>query len=226
MRKESYLMSIKYQIWLTYNAEKEKIQLPVLPLSFQTKNGSKNDSINVAGLGEITIMQSRPALQFSFSSFFPANKFPGIQVRKIIKPLILINKINQWKASNKPVHLIVTACGVNLYVTIENFTYTEEGGDPGTYQYSITLKEYREITVRQIKIDASNGTATVQKEESRIDNTVQPKTYTVVNGDSLWNIAKKFYGSGAEYKKIYEVNKEIIGGNENLIYSGQVLTIP
>lgn len=24
-------MSIKYQMWLTYNAEKEKIQLPVLP---------------------------------------------------------------------------------------------------------------------------------------------------------------------------------------------------
>ena len=119
MRRVSYLMSIKYQMWLTYNAEKEKIRLPVLPLSFQTKNGSKNDSVNVAGLGEITIMQNRPALQFSFSSFFPANKFPGIQVRNIIKPLTLINKINQWKAGNKPVHLIVTACGVNLYVTIE-----------------------------------------------------------------------------------------------------------
>ena len=138
----------------------------------------------------------------------------------------MINKINQWKASNKPVHLIVTACGVNLYVTIENFTYTEEGGDPGTYQYSITLKEYREITVRQIKIDASNGTATVQKEESRIDNTVQPKTYTVVSGDCLWNIAKKFYGSGSQYTKIYDANRGVIGGNPNLIYPGQVLTIP
>jgi len=40
-------------MWLTYNAEKEKIQLPVLPESFKTKNGSKNDSVNIAGLGEI-----------------------------------------------------------------------------------------------------------------------------------------------------------------------------
>lgn len=56
MRRGSIRMSIKYQMWLTYNAEKEKIQLPVLPESFKTKNGSKNDSVNIAGLGEIVIL--------------------------------------------------------------------------------------------------------------------------------------------------------------------------
>lgn len=219
-------MSIKYQMWLTYNAEKEKIQLPVLPSTFQTKNGSNNDTVNIAGLGEIIIMQSRPALQFSFSSFFPAAKFPGLQVSSITKPLTLVQKINEWKASDKPIHFIATACGVDLYATIESFTYSEEGGDPGTYQYSMTLKEYREITVRQVKVDIPKATATVKKEEPRVDNTVQPKTYTVVKGDCLWNIAKKFYGSGAQYTKIYNANKGVIGGNPNLIYPGQVLTIP
>lgn len=219
-------MSTKYQMWLTYNAEKEKIQLPVLPTSLQVKNGSNNDSVNVAGLGEIVIMQSRPALQFSFSSFFPATKFPGLQVTKITKPLSLVQKINTWKASKKPVHFIVTACGVDLYCTIEDFTYSEEGGDPGTYQYSITLKEYREIKIRQVKVDIPKATASVKKEEPRVDNSVQPKTYTVVSGDCLWNIAKKFYGNGAQYTTIYNANKGVIGGNPNLIYPGQVLTIP
>nr|UWI04097.1 MAG: hypothetical protein [Bacteriophage sp.] len=213
-------------MWLTYNAEKEKIQLPVLPESFQVSNGSKNDSVNVVGLGEIVIMQSRPALQFSWSSFFPATKFPGIQVSSITKPLTLVQKINEWKASKKPVHLIVTACGVDLFATIEDFSYSEEGGDPGTYQYSIKLKEYREITVRQVKVNIPKQTATVKKEEPRVDNTVQPKTYTVKSGDCLWNIAKKYYGSGAQYTKIYNANKGVIGGNPNLIYPGQVLTIP
>ena len=219
-------MSIKYQMWLTYNAEKEKIQLPVLPLSFKTKNGSSNDTMDITGLGEIVIMQSRPALQFSFSSFFPAAKFPGLQVSSITKPLTLIQKINTWKAGKKPVHFIATACGVDLYATIENFEYSEEGGDPGTYQYSITLKEYREITIRQVKVDVPKATATVQKEEKRVDNTVQPQTYTVKSGDCLWNIAKKYYGNGAQYTKIYNANKGVIGGNPNLIYPGQVLTIP
>ena len=219
-------MSIKYQMWLTYNAEKEKIQLPVLPETFSVKNGSRNDSIDIVGLGEITIMQGRPALQIRFSSFFPATKFPGIQVSSITKPLTLIQKINEWKNGDKPVHFIATACGVDIFATIEDFDYDEVGGDPGTYQYSITLKEYREITVRQVKVSIQKQTATVKKEQPRVDNTVQPKTYTVVRGDCLWNIAKKFYGNGAQYTKIYNANKGVIGGNPNLIYAGQVLTIP
>lgn len=219
-------MSIKYQMWLTYNAEKEKIQLPVLPETFKTNNGSSNDSMDITGLGEIIIMQSRPALQFSFSSFFPAARFPGLQVSSITKPLELVQKINTWKASKKPVHFIATACGVDLYCSIEKFNYSEEGGDPGTYQYDITLKEYREITVRQVKVDIPSKEATVEKEEARVDNSVQPKTYTVKSGDCLWNIAKHFYGSGSDYTKIYNANKGTIGGNPNLIYPGQVLTLP
>lgn len=219
-------MSSKYEMWLTYNAEKQKIQLPVLPEKFAISNGSNNESVNVVGLGEIIIMQSRPALQISFSSFFPATKFPGLQVSSITKPLSLIEKINTWKASKKPIHLIATACGVDIYAAIEDFQYEEDGGDPGTYQYTIKLKEYREITVRQVKVDIPKQTANVQKEEKRVDNSVKPQTYTVKSGDCLWNIAKKYYGSGAQYTKIYNANKSVIGSNPNLIYPGQVLTIP
>lgn len=75
-------------------------------------------------------------------------------------------------------------------------------------------------------MDIPKAVATVKKEEPRIDNTVQPQTYTVVSGDCLWNIAKKFYGNGSQYTKIYDANRGVIGGNPNLIYPGQVLTIP
>ena len=154
--------------------------------------------------------------------------FPGVQVRSLTRPLTLINRINEWKASAKPIHFIVTSCGINLYTAIDSFEYYEVGGDPGTYQYSLTLKEYREINVRQVKIDIPQQKATVApaEEEPRVDNTVQPQTYTVKSGDCLWNIAKALYGNGADYKKIYEANKDVIGGNPNLIYPGQVFTIP
>ena len=161
---------------------------------------------------------------FSFSSFFPAAKFPGIQVEELTPPIDIINMIKEWKEGKLPVHFIATACGIDMFCSIEEFTYTEKGGDPGTYHYSITLKEYREITIRQVKVE--NEKATVQKEEPRVDNTAKPKTYTVKKGDCLWNIAKKLCGSGSDYKKIYNANKKTIGGNPNLIYPGQVLTIP
>lgn len=218
-------MTSDYQIWLTANGEKETMMLPVNPTKFQVKCGSNNDHVNVVGLGEITVMQGRPALQITFSSFFPATYFPGCKVRTPSLPLLYVARIKQWMESDKPIHLIVTQCGIDMYCTIEDFPYSENGGDVGTYAYTLTLKEYREVSVRKVKI--ADSTATVPKSsESRVDNTVQSQTYTVKKGDCLWNIAKKFYGNGSEYIKIYNANKEVIGGNPNLIYAGQVLTIP
>lgn len=51
--------------------------------------------------------------------------------------------------------------------------------------------------------------------------------YTVVKGDNLWNIARKFYGkkNGAKYKLIYNANRDLIK-NKDLIYPGQVFYIP
>ena len=52
------------------------------------------------------------------------------------------------------------------------------------------------------------------------------RTYTVVHGDTLWGIAEHFYGDGADWPTIYNANKGVIGGNPDLIFPGQVLTIP
>ncbi len=42
------------------------------------------------------------------------------------------------------------------------------------------------------------------------------RTYTVESGDCLWSIAQKFYGSGAQYKRLAAANPAIT--NPNLIY--------
>lgn len=49
--------------------------------------------------------------------------------------------------------------------------------------------------------------------------------YTVKKGDTLWAIAKRYYGNGALYTKIVEANKGKIS-NPNLIYPNQVFSIP
>lgn len=50
-------------------------------------------------------------------------------------------------------------------------------------------------------------------------------SYTVKSGDCLWNIAASYYGDGSQYEKIYQANTDKIS-DPNLIYPGQVLTIP
>lgn len=54
-------------------------------------------------------------------------------------------------------------------------------------------------------------------------------SYTVVSGDTLWEIAEAVYGNGADWHKIMDANSDDIGylANGNpLIIPGQVLNIP
>lgn len=51
------------------------------------------------------------------------------------------------------------------------------------------------------------------------------KTYTVVSGDSLSKIAKRFYGDAGQWKKIHAANIAKVP-NPDLIHPGQELTIP
>ncbi len=49
------------------------------------------------------------------------------------------------------------------------------------------------------------------------------EAYTVKAGDSLSKIGKRY---GKSWQDIYELNKDVIGGNPDLIHPGQELKIP
>jgi hypothetical protein len=49
------------------------------------------------------------------------------------------------------------------------------------------------------------------------------RTYTVVSGDTLWAISQRFYGDANKYQEIANASGV---SNPDLIYPGQVLTIP
>ena len=219
-------MSSKYQMWLTHDGESQKVRFTVLPELFRVTNGSMNKSVDIVGLGEIIIKQDRTAYGVEFESFFPAASFPGIQVSSITSPQTLKDTILSFKNSDKPSHFIITGANINIFCVIEDFPFEERGGDVGTIYYSLKLKEYREVSARQIKVDVTTRKASLPAQtETRTDNRVQPKTYTVKKGDCLWNIAAAQLGSGSRYTEIASLNSDIIK-NPNLIYAGQVLKLP
>jgi LysM repeat protein len=51
------------------------------------------------------------------------------------------------------------------------------------------------------------------------------RTYTVAEGDSLWAIAEQVYGSGSEWTRILEANRDQIS-DPDLLQAGQTLRIP
>jgi nucleoid-associated protein YgaU len=59
--------------------------------------------------------------------------------------------------------------------------------------------------------------------ETIADQTITGNQYTVVKGDSLWNIAVRAYQDGYQWVKIADENNL---GNPDKIHPGNVLNIP
>ena len=82
----------------------------------------------------------------------------------------------------------------------------------------------KENTAETIAYDMQYGSG-----EGRLPDNMEraaDHSYTVVQGDCLWNIAKARYGSGIDYIRIYEANRSVIGDDPDLIFPGTVLVLP
>lgn len=203
----------------------KEIIIPVLPSKLKVTSAGDNDTDTVLGLGEVLILRQKRLRTVSWDSFCPAHSAPyapGV----ITPPLELIRAIQTARDALQPVRLLITGTDldINVRMGIESFDYEERSGELGDLYYSIKLSEWKDYSPRRIVLQEKKPTA---KDPSRAGQpNGMPKTYTVVKGNCLWYIAKRFYGKGGEWPKIYSANKAIIGGNPNLIYPGQVFTIP
>lgn len=207
------------EIWLS-NGNKDKLQIPVPPEEMGSTYTRNFEDIVLANGNEKTVISGRNQREYSLSSFFPKRQLPGLI--KPSKPMTYVKKIESWMNDKKVLLLQVTTTNISRQVTIRSFEWKEVGGAVGDIEYTLELKEYVPVAFTSIK------TSTTKKPSKRPAKTdkVKPKTYTVKKGDCLWKIAKKFYGSGSKWPKIYSANKKVIGKNPHRIYPKQKLVIP
>lgn len=101
---------------------------------------------------------------------------------------------------------------------------TRQIGSSG-YSHSATL--IKTDFGNSLKLNSSSSSQIPEQKSvpSSPQESSAKRTYTVKKGDTLWKIAKQYYGNGALYTKIYDANTNQIA-NPNLIYVGQVFVIP
>jgi len=211
-------------IYLTNLTTGDRLQFPMLPSEVSVKTAQQFAAYSILRIGEVKIPSGTQADSFSWSGIFPgAARRNDPYIRAWQDPKSVYNWISGLRVKNdRPVkvRLLITETPINCDVYLSDFTVTPRGGY-GDINYSITLVQAREIIVRK-----SSEAAASPEKTTRRPSPPAAQTYTVVKGDSLWKIAQKFYGKGSDYTKIYEANKGTIGANPNLIYPGQVFTIP
>lgn len=223
-----------------YDFYLDKCLLPVTPQKLTTKINNANKTVTLINEGEINLLKTAGLTDVEFDCEIPQIQHPYAVYPSGFKGAsYFLNYFEQLKTSKQPFQFIVcrrTPNGkeffnTNLKVSLEDYKITEDAKDGFDLRVRIRLKQYRDYGTKtiNIQISASKPRASAEPKRETV-NAPTPKTssqtYTVVKGDCLWNIAKKFYGNGSKYTIIYNANKGVIGGNPNLIYPGQVLIIP
>lgn len=212
---------------MTLIAGGREIDIPVLPEKLKVTSPGNNDTATVLVLGDVLILRKKGLRTVAWDSFFPANDAPFVTGR-ITDPVEIVKAIQKARDSLDPVRFLITGTDldINVRMGVETFDYEERAGELGDFYYSIKLSEWKDYSPRRIVLPPEPAKPAQAKEPERTGEPPKQKTYTVKAGDCLWNIAKKFYGKGSDYTKIYNANKGTIGSNPNLIYPGQVFTIP
>lgn len=235
--------SRKYQISFGYDNDKQLYIIPSNPETIKLSVSGNSESITLNKLGEIIAKGRRGAISVSFSSFFPktfGESYCQCKAKDFKTPKEMISFIRSLEGAENPCHFVMNTspASLNIYAVITKFTYTEDGGDPGTIQYSIELKEFREPKVRTYKKTATEMTV-ITTQATRTSNKKTVKYYTVKKGDTLGKIAKKCMrkNTKSNRNKIYAKNKTVIekaakkhkrksSGKGKYLYSGTKLTIP
>ena len=223
---------------MAYDVYLKDCLLPVTPEKIQIKINSQNKTINLINEGEINHVKRPGITEIEFDCEIPQVRYPyAVYKSGFQRAEYFMGFFEQLKISRKPFQFIVCRrmpsgkqlLNTNIKVSLEDYKITESAKNGFDLTVKINLKQWRDYGTKKVNIViAEKAEASVEPARETVNSPAPPaaQTYTVVKGDCLWNIAKKFYGSGAKYTAIYDANRSVIGGNPNLIYPGQVLTIP
>ena len=222
------------------------LTFPITPPSLNIKIGSNNEVVTLINEGDINLLKSPALVEVEFEARFPMRKYP--YSREVQSFQSYWDKLKLLKENKTPFRFIVARAtnslkstwDTNLQMALENIEIKEDADEGDDVIVSIKMRQYKDYGVKILKKASSStstttSTATKKREETK--QTDSNQSYTVKSGDCLWNIAKKYYGNGASYTKIYEANKKIIedtakkygkqsSSNGWWIYPGTKLTIP
>ena len=201
------------------------------------KINNQNDTLTLINGEEINILKEPGLTDVSFDLLLPQVSYPftngGAQSADYYLSLF-----ERLKTSKQPFQFILNRSMpsgrrlfyTNLTVGMEDYQITDDAEEGFDITVTVSLKQYRHYGTKTVKVQpapapAETPTATVEQPQRETSQAPQQTTYTVKSGDCLWNIAKKYLGDGSRYNEIYNLNKDKIT-NPNLIYAGQVLTLP
>ena len=222
---------------MAYKMYLDGVLMPITPSKVKVKINNQNETLTLINGEEINILKAAGLSDVSFDLLLPQVPYPFTNGRAQSADYYL-SLFERLKTSKQPFQFILNRSMpsgrrlfyTNLTVGMEDYQITDDAEEGFDITVTVSLKQYRHYGTKTVKVQpapapAETPTATVEQPQRETSQAPQQTTYTVKSGDCLWNIAKKYLGDGSRYNEIYNLNKDKIT-NPNLIYAGQVLTLP
>lgn len=228
---------------MSYEFILDGVTLPVTPSKLEKKIDNKNKTVTLINYGEVNLLKDAGLTELSFDVLLPNVEYPFAVYpdKKFLDAAYYLEKIEKLKLDLKPFKFEVKRTfpkGRRIFdtimdVSLEEYKIVDDAKNGFDIMVNIKLKQYRAyettkgVKVKETDEKTEDGETVVHVEEEREKSTSpepkEVKTYTVVKGDTLWAIAKKYYNDGQKYKEIAKANNI---ANPDLILIGQVIKLP
>ena len=214
---------------MSYQMFIDGVRMPVTPTKINVRYRGRNERVSLMNGGEMTQIRHGEHPQISFSLCLPRRMYPFARYQMgFIEPERFLDHFLRLRSERRPFRFICSRqspggrllADTNLRVTLESLDVTESAEDGDDVTVHMVLREFREFVTGRIDEASMIGRPARERDELPFE-----RTHTVVRGDNLWNLARKFLGSGPRYREIFELNRDQIR-NPNLIFPGQVLRLP
>lgn len=210
---------IRY-ITLLDEAANTELVLPVTPASYSWTHDAVIETVTVDQLGDLNFWGGKKMGSTKLTDcILPAHQYPFLSPGAGTNPWVYLQQIETWVDRGTVVRFLVSGTPVNAAVLVEGITYREQDGTNDLYS-DITIRQYKQPETPVTPAAQTGNTATTRPNATGASTA---KSYTVVRGDTMWGIARKFYGDGSLCWRLAAYNSV---KNANLIYPGQTFAIP
>lgn len=218
---------------MAYELYLDGVLFPVAPSKLKMKVKGRNETMELVNWDEINILHSPGLTEWEFDLLLPQVKYDFAVYPDGFKPAeFYMLKLKELMLSKKPFQfkmLREMPNGTDLFdttqdVSLEDYSIEESADNGFDLVASVSLKQYVKYFTDTVNTKEENGKTVATITTPRKDtNAPSVKSYTVVKGDTLWAIAKRYLGDGSKYKELATLNNI---PNPNKIYPGQVVKLP